>query len=596
MNIRHLTTCALLHGLVWGILSLGFYHVNGFLTDPLGLLFTVVFILGHIGIFALALFLLCAPFRWLGPRMLQVASVGISSLFSLFWGLDLLVYSQYRFHISPAMLELFFGPAGREIFAFSTATWVVAWLSIVGLFAAEWGLMLLAKRFPVRPKTGLVVFGGWMLVFLLYNGLYAWGKFNMVPSIISQRAILPVAVPFSLNTWLRKLGFEPKKDPYATPVSGALAYPRAPLVCTPSVHPQNVLVLLVESWRADSFTPQVMPRLSAWVHRPEMTYFANHISGGNATEAGVFSLFYSLPYAYWNDFTSIQLPPLLVSRAWEQNYAPAIFASSKLNSPTFHQNIFATVPNLRLESRGDTKWQRDINAVEDFENFLNTHPKNQPFFGFIFLDATHGSQYPPEDSVFTPVQEVNYLLVSKNTDPVPYLNHYKNSAHFIDRMVDRVLTDLQTRGLLQNTFIIITGDHGQEINDTRHNFWGHNSNFADYQTHVPLFVWNPAGTASQTHTYRTTHYDVSPTVLSRVYGCTNPASDYSIGQDLFDDTPRPFSIISSYTKKAIRTDDQLTVLDQYGGIEMYDKEFYPSAGADPAAIKAALATFSQFYK
>lgn len=597
MNVRHLTTFSLLHGLVWGILSLGFYHVSGFLTDPLGLCFTAVFIAGHIGLFVLALFLLCAPFTRIGPRTLQAACVGVGGVFSLFLGLDLLVYSQYRFHISPAMLELFFGPAGREIFAFSTATWVVAGACILLIGAAEWGLTRLAKRFPVRPKTGLIFLLAWVLIFLTYNGLYAWGKFNMVPSIISQRAVLPLAAPFSLNRRLRKLGFEPKKDPYAAPASGTLAYPLTPLTCTLPKPPQNVLILLVESWRADSVTPPVMPHLSAWARRPQMIYFANHLSGGNATEAGVFSLFYGLPYAYWNDFTSIQLPPLLVSHAWAQNYAPAIFASGKLNSPTFHQNIFATVPNLRLESQGKTKWQRDENAVEDFEKFLNARDEKQPFFGFIFLDATHGSHYPPEDAVFAPAQEINYLLVNKNTDPAPYVNNYKNSVHFIDRMIHRILTDLQTRGLLEHTFIVITGDHGQEINDTRHNFWGHNSNFADYQTHVPLWVWDPAGTSAQTRNYLTTHYDVAPTVLSRVYGCTTPAADYSIGQDLFDDTPRPFGLISSYTKKAVRTGDEITVLDQYGGIERYDKDFQPSkTGADPAALKAALATFARFYK
>lgn len=71
------------------------------------------------------------------------------------------------------------------------------------------------------------------------------------------------------------------------------------------------------------------------------------------------------------------------------------------------------------------------------------------------------------------------------------MNRYKNSMHFTDRMIDRVLKDLQKRGELDNTLIILTGDHGQEINDTRNNFWGHNSNFAKYQTHVPMFVWMP---------------------------------------------------------------------------------------------------------
>lgn len=597
MNVKQLFSFALLNGLAWCLLALVFFHTNGFVTDPLGLAFTVTFILGHIFLFAWTLFVLVLPAVFIGSRTLRVAATGWGGVFSLFFALDLLVYSQYRFHISPAMLQLFFGPAGREIFAFSTAMWVLTFAAVAGIFALEFCVTILAKRWQPRGKTIALVLAGWALIFLTYNGLYAWGKFNIVSSVVSQRTVLPFASPFSANRRLRKLGFEPKKELYSTPAAGTLNYPLHPLTCQAPKQPQNVLILLVESWRTDSFTSQVMPNLSRLSQAPQMTYFANHLSGGNATEAGVFSLFYSMPYAYWNDFTGRQLPPVLVTQALESGYTPAIYASGKLNSPTFHQNIFATVPNLRLDSKGDTKWQRDEDSIQDFEKFLAAHNSKQPFFGFLFLDATHGSSYPAQDEVFTPAQEINYLLVSKNTDPAPYLNAYKNAAHFVDRMIGRVFADLQKRGLLENTFIVITGDHGQEINDTRHNFWGHNSNFAKYQTHVPLLVWDPANTHAQTRAYRTNHYDIAPTVLERVYGCTNPAQDYSIGQNLWNETPRPFSLISSYTKKAVRTDDELTVLDAYGGVEMYNADFEPSAtGASPAAVKEALKTFAQFYK
>ena len=596
MNIKQLFSFSVLCGLGWSLLSLAFFHTNGFVTTPLGLLFTFLFILGHIFLFAWLVFILSVPFSLIGPRSTQIAAGAWGGFVSLFFVIDLIVFSQYRFHISPAMLELFFGPAGREIFAFSTQMWVIAIVGALLVFLLTFCLTLATKRLCLRGKFIALILVAWLLTFLGYNSVYAWGKFNMVSAIISQRSVLPLANPFSANRRLRKLGFEPKKELYSEPTHGTLNYPLHPLTCTAPFHKQNVLVILIESWRADSVTAQIMPNLTRQMQQPHMTYFTNHLSGGNATEAGVFSLFYSMPYAYWNDFTGRQLPPVLVTQAWDTGYTPAIYASGKLNSPTFHQNIFATVPNLRLDSKGSTKWERDVDSIQDFEKFLNSHNLQQPFFGFLFLDAPHGSSHPEEDAIFTPEQEVNYLLVNKNTDPTPYLNQYKNSVHFADRMIGRVFDDLKAHGLLENTFIIITGDHGQEINDTRNNFWGHNSNFAKYQTHVPLFIWDPAVKQAGTVSYRTNHYDVAPTVLERIYGCTNIPHDYSIGQNLFSDTARPFSLISGYTKKAIRTDDQLTVLDQYGGIEMYDENLAPSKmGANPTAIKEALQTFAQFY-
>lgn len=596
MNLRQLFSFAILCASIWAFFSLAFFYIYGFSTDPLGIMFTALLILGHIFLFAWLVFLLSAPARIFGLRAVQIATTGWGGLISLFFGLDLLVFSQYRFHISPAMLELFFGPAGHEIFDFSTWMWLLAALAILGIFAISFGLTLLAKRFQAPLKIIWAIVGIWAIIFLAYNGLYAWGKFNMITSVISQRAILPLANPFSANRRLRKLGFEPKKDLYATPNRGTLNYPLHPLVCHSPTTKFNILIFLVDSWRADTVTPQVMPQLTQLAKRPHMVYFTNHLSGGNATEAGVFSLFYSMPYAYWNDFTGRQLPPILMTQAWANGYQPAIYASGKLNSPTFHQNIFATVPNLRLDSDGNTKWERDLDSIQDFEQFLGQRDPKQPFFGFLFLDAPHGSSYPAEDALFTPAQEINYLLVTKNTDPTPYMNQYKNAVHFTDRMIARVFADLEKHGLLDNTLVILTGDHGQEINDTRHNFWGHNSNFAKYQTHVPLFVWDPTA-PNQTISYPTNHYDIAPTILQQIYACSNDTQDYSIGKNLFDPTPRPFSLISSYTKKAIRTGNQLTVLDQYGGMEMYDADFQPSnTGAEPTAIKEALGTFTQFYK
>ncbi len=594
MHLRNLFPFIFLNGLLWCLGALGYFYTSGFVPGTLGISFTVTFIIGHIFLFAWLCGLMCLPFHFIGPRTFQTACTGWGGLFSLCFVLDLLVYSQYRFHLSPAMLELFFGPAGHEIFAFSTTMWVLTWIGVALIFAAEFALTLLAKRIILRPKITGALFVIWALIFLTYNGLYAWGKFNMVSAVISQRGVLPMANPFSLNSRLRKMGFEPKQNPYNTPHTGTLNYPYRPLTCTAPKQPKNVLIILVESWRADSFNPQIMPQLNAWAGQKNMSYFTHHLSGGNATEAGVFSLFYSLPYNYWNDFTSRKLPPMLLSHALEIGYQPAIYSSGKLNSPTFHQNVFATIPNLRLESVGNTKWERDVNAVEDFEQFLQTRPQDKPFFGFIFLDAPHGSSYPAKDKIFTPAEEMNYLLLSKNTDPTPYMNQYKNSLHFADRMIGRILTDLQQQNLLKDTVIIITGDHGQEINDTRQNFWGHNSNFTDYQTHVPLLVWDSTR-AGQQIDYRTSHYDIAPTLLQEVYGCTNPVSDYALGYPLFDPATRPFTLISSYTKKAIRTGDQLTVLDEYGNLEKYDATFHKSAGADPAQIKKALQTFAQFY-
>ena len=70
-----------------------------------------------------------------------------------------------------------------------------------------------------------------------------------------------------------------------------------------------------------------------------------------------------------------------------------------------------------------------------------------------------------------------------------------------------------------------------------------------------------------------------------------------MGQNLFDASPRPFSLISSYTKKAVREGDKISVIDNYGYRENYDENYQKTeTGVSPQALSAALKTFSKFYK
>ncbi len=596
MNLRQLFSFCFFQGLFWCIASSGFFYIAGLHSDISGLAFSLSFALAHPFLLAMGL-MCCAPFIFIGPRTLQGVSVAAATVLTSFFAIDMVVYSQYRFHIGPSMLELFFGPAGLEIFAFSASVWISALLIFLVLLGVEIGLLKLAKRVVFSRKTIFAILGVWLVTFLCYNGLYAWGKFKMVPSIMSQRTVLPFAFPLSANRRLEKLGFTPAKNPYAVNQKGSFTYPLAPLTCQAPAKAKNVLIIVVDSLRSDMLTPEIMPHTYHWAQQPGMTVFNHHLSGGNATAGGIFSLFYGMPHSYWDNVTGFSIPPVLLSQAWQQGYAPAIYASSKLSSPAFDRNVFSAIENLRIHSQGNSSWQRDENAVNDFEQFLNARDPKTPFFGFIFTDAPHAYSYPQEDKKFTPSKPVNYLTLTKNTDPLPYLNEYKNSIYFSDRMINRILNALQEKGLLKNTWVLISGDHGQEMNDSHQNFWGHNSNYTDYQTQVPLVVFDPDKKTTQTVDYFTSHYDIAPTLLQQVFGCTNPAEDYSIGQNLFDSTPRPFMVFSSYTAKAVRIGDSILVLNNLGSVEQYDSHYRPLAQPlDAATVKEALKTFSKFYK
>ncbi|MCV5232543.1 sulfatase-like hydrolase/transferase, partial [Escherichia coli] len=72
----------------------------------------------------------------------------------------------------------------------------------------------------------------------------------------------------------------------------SLNYPLAPIQVQSKERQPNVLFILVDAWRYSDATPEVMPNVSKFAEKT--VNFTQHMSGGNSTQAGIFSLFYSL--------------------------------------------------------------------------------------------------------------------------------------------------------------------------------------------------------------------------------------------------------------------------------------------------------------
>jgi uncharacterized protein len=113
-----------------------------------------------------------------------------------------------------------------------------------------------------------------------------------------------------------------------------------------------------------------------------------------------------------------------------------------------------------------------------------------------------------------------------------------------------VLDDLERRKLLDRTVIVVTSDHGMEFDENGLGFAGHNTAYSELQLHTPLLVRWPGRSPGRV-SRRTSHFDMAPTLLSGVFGCTNPPSDYASGQDLFDGRPWEWLIAASHRSFAL---------------------------------------------
>ena len=304
-----------------------------------------------------------------------------------------------------------------------------------------------------------------------------------------------------------------------------------------------------------------------------------------------------MPPSYWQVALSAGIPAAIVQATRDQNYALGVFTSATVFKPEFHNTVFVGEKNLRPQSDGNNVFERDADAINDFAEFLGKRKAdNKNFFSFIFLDNVHSTAVPEGfKGPFQPAwTTVNHLALKEDTDPTPYFNLYKNSVYYADLNIKKVLDLLKDNGYDENTVIVITSDHGEEFNDNGDNFWGHNSNFTNAQIKIPLIIkWPGKGRGSVDMT--TSAYDLTATILPEVFGVTNPISDFSIGQNLFNLKPVNYVLCGSYLENAIVEKDRIVLIDELGMLRFKDKHYNDTDNtARDAYLLDAVRTFSEY--
>ncbi|WP_066921681.1 DUF3413 domain-containing protein [Steroidobacter denitrificans] len=582
-----------------------YFAVHDFDFSPGALLFRAAMLLGHFTALTTLLMLPVLLFLLLIPRPRVVIPLGVAVLTSIVLVLliDTQVYQLYRFHINAGVLNLLFGGAARETFVFPTEMYLIAILIMLVVLAAAAGCGALAWRHvsmrPVQRNLGRAV-GATVLVSMLgFHVAHMWADVKSYRPWLEQTEVLPLRYVATAKRALRAIGVAssaPSHEQFIGKTRGSnLSYPLQPLQCAAPRHTPNIVILMIDSWRFDAMDAAVTPNTHAFAQRA--VQFTSHYSGGNATRIGVFSFFYSVPGTYWHSALIERRSPVLIDELLERHYDIQVFQSAPLHSPEFDRTVFTRLSNPRMTSDGanPAEWDRDL--TDDFLRYLDARSADEPFFAFLFYDSSHSFVVPPDHpQPFQPsAPTINYLKLDNQTDAVPLLNLYRNSVHYVDSLIGEVLDAMKGRGLLDDTIVIITGDHGQEFNDNGRNFWGHNSNFSKYQTSVP-FVFYAPNREPAVLGHQTTHFDVAPTLLGEYLGCNESRETYSVGRSLFDTASREPIVFSDYSDFAIASQGRIALVRQHG-MSLYDADYKPvEALFDGHAIRAALEQRARFYK
>lgn len=522
--------------------------------------------------------------RWL-VLLMQIVCVAII----LFMFANYKLRDMYGFYVNFFVINLLVTPGGVEAMGVSSSTNRTLALAVLALTVFIYFVLRYVPFERAYPKAikRRHLYTGFIVLMLAQSACYAYSEYHYNRVILGTADRIVWYVPVTARSFFEGMGVtidrpnSVKFDTYES--GGSLSYPATPDLAFSE--PYNIVWLVSESLRADMLGPEIMP--NTWQFAKHSQRFNQHYSGGNGTRMGMFSQFYGLYGGYWFDFLYAHRAPLMVDLIKKNNYTMKAYTSSRFSYPEFDKTIFADLKEEQLQSFTEGEgWERDRKNVADMLQFIDS--STSPFFSFMFFESAHANYYFPPESVIREdyIDDFNYLTVDVEEQIERIRNRYINATHHLDSQLGRVFEKLEEKKLLDNTIVIVTGDHGEEFMEKGR--WGHNSTFSQEQIQVPLLIYIPGAGAGETDVM-TSHHDIPATILSALGVDIDPQT-YSFGQDLLNaNYRRDYAVVSDWHGNTLVTPDVKMVFSKKGA--MYNNDIVTTLNDTPIDLVKSQAVY-----
>jgi len=550
------------------IVSLQYLFAYSVPKDVIAVIYTIAAFISHIvSINFIFWIVIIIPLLVVMPvrKIIMPASILISSLLLSFILLDTLLFAENRFHINLLTLTIL----GWKTWGFGIIYLFI--FSIFNFMVSGW----IWKRFT-EIKGGLpafIIITTEIILLAFTHITHIWADACYFTPVTRFTNTLPLFYPATARSFLQNRGYinieDNRKRNLVNAIKsqdGELVYPAKPLVYSRTDSFPNILIIAVDAMRADMIQRDIMPFL--YELTDSSIYCTNHYSGGNSTRMGVFSMFYGLPVTYWQYFESNHKAPVLMNKIQQENFQTGIFCAIDLDKQSsLDRTVFVSIPDLRMRTvtKSQTPYSKDSAITDEWIKWLESRDKSKPFFGFIFYDSPPGVNFPPQ-------YESQVTYPQNSTRDQKQFSKYKVSLRYVDSLIGMVFKNLVQNNLLDKTVLIITADHGQEFNENNSGFRGHGTGYSNYQVKVPLIIHWP-GKKPVKIFKRTSHNDLVASLITYLFGCSNPSMDYCSGKELFSVEQWDWLIVGSYYNYAILQPDQIIVCYPGGYFEVRDTNY-----------------------
>ncbi|CAG7613869.1 sulfatase [Paenibacillus allorhizosphaerae] len=289
------------------------------------------------------------------------------------------------------------------------------------------------------------------------------------------------------------------------------------------------------------------------------------------------------------------------------------------------QAFYEDYRNRGKKNGYDQSFRDSVLPTEAFEDcyigrraaqWIDTVPDDFPWFSFVSFVGPHAPFDPPtayaDKYRHSQVPEAasgktdgKPAWVRRKEEPIePYeiavsRRQYCAAIEAIDDQIGLILDALERRGMLDNTYIVFTSDHGEMLGD--HRLYGKTLPY-EPSIHVPLVIAGPGIEAGRVSKAMVQLIDLNPTVGALAgLPAQNGIDALSIAELLLENPGKHHrsDIISSCKHfRCIRDDKYKLIMNSDEYIELYDMESDPHelhniASVHPELVRSLSAQLEQ---